>query len=148
MHFIAMRKATTLALLLTLVLAALLPASAAARVLVPPGNAEADQYYETLPSPAGPRAPDLTKKAHDAVREGALSEGTEHGLRQRGPVGLALATAVAQTALPRGNRSTPPAALSAPAEPGLGALFPLILVLAAAAAAAFTVARRRGLVSR
>jgi hypothetical protein len=147
MHFMAMGKTTTLAVLLALVLAALLPASAAARVLVPPGNAEADQYYETLPSPTGPRAPDLTKKARDAVREGALSEATEQDLRQRGPVGLALATAVAQTALPRGN-GQPPAGLSAPAEPGLGALFPLILVLAAAAAAAFTVARRRGLVSR
>lgn len=147
MQFTAMRKATTLALLLALVLAALLPASAAARVLVPPGNAEADQYYETLPSPTGPRAPDLTKKARDAVREGALSETAEQGLRQRGPTGLALATAVAQTALPGGNGPAP-AGLSAPAEPGLGALFPLILALAAAAAAAFAFARRRGLVSR
>jgi hypothetical protein len=147
MHYMAMRKTTTLALLLTLALAALLPAAAAARVLVPPGNAEADQYYETLPAPTGPRAPDPTKKARDAVRAGALSEATEHRLRRRGPTGLALATAVAQTALPRGT-GRPPALLSVPAEPGLGALFPLILALAAAAALAFALARRRGLVSR
>jgi hypothetical protein len=146
MEFERMRKATTLALLPVLAVVALLPASAAGRVLVPPGNAEADQYYETQPSPTGPRAPDTTKKAHDAVREGALTEATEHGLRHRGPVGLGLATGDAQTALSRGHGFRSP--MSGPAEKGLGALFPLILVLAAAAAAAFVVARRRGLVSR
>ena len=148
MQLKGMRKTTTLGLLSMLLLAALLPPSAAAVVLAPPGNAEADQYYQTVPSPPGPRAPDTTKKAHDAVREGALTEATEHGLRHRGPVGLALETAVAQTALPGANGSAPQVALSAPAEPALGALFPLILALAVAATAAFVVARRRGLVSR
>jgi hypothetical protein len=147
MRFKAMRKTTTLALLLALLLAA--PQAAAARVVAPPGNSEADQYYETVPSPTGPRAPDTTKKARDAVRDGALSEATEQGLRHRGPVGLALATAVAQTAVPKAHGSAPPAlALSAPEEQGLGDLFPLILVLAGAAAVAFTLARRRGLVTR
>jgi hypothetical protein len=148
MRFKAMRKTTTLALLLALLLAA--PQSAAARVLAPPGNAEADQYYETVPSPTGPRAPDTTKKARDAVREGALSEATEQGLRHRGPVGLALATAVAQTALPggRGGHGSPALVLSVPEEQGLGALFQLILAIAGVAAVAFTLARRRGLVTR
>jgi len=145
----AMGKITTLALLLALVLAAPQSAVAAARVLAPPGNAEADQYYETVPSPTGPRAPDTTKKARDAVRDGALSEAAEQGLRHRGPAGLALATAVAQTALPEGHGALSPAlAVSAPEEQGLGDLFPLILVAAAAAAVAFTLARRRGLVTR
>lgn len=152
MQFKAMRKTTTLALLLALALAAPLPAVATARVLVPPGNSEADQYYETVPSPTGPRAPDTTKKARDAVRDGALSEATEQGLRHRGPTGLSLATAVAQTALPGGPGSagSPSPALAGriPAEQGLGDLFPLILAIAAAAAVAFTVARRRGLVAR
>lgn len=142
-----MRKTTTLALLLALLLAA--PQAAAARVVAPPGNSEADQYYETVPSPTGPRAPDTTKKARDAVRDGALRETMEQGLRHRGPVGLALVTAVAQTAVPKGHGSASPAsALSVPEEQGLGDLFPLILVLAGAAAAAFTLARRRGLVTR
>lgn len=147
-----MRKTTTLALLLALVLAAPHPVAAAARVIAPPGNSEADQYYETVPSPTGPRAPDTTKKAGDAVREGALGEATEQGLRHRGPVGLALATAVAQTALPGGpggqGSPSPVLAVSAPEEQGLGDLFPLILVLAGVAGVAFTVARRRGLVIR
>jgi len=147
MQFKAMRKTTTLALLLALVLAAPQSATAAARVIAPPGNSEADQYYETVPSPSGPRAPDTTKKARDAVRDGALSEVTEQGLRHRGPLGLALATAVAQTALP-GRPGAQGLAVSIPEEQGLGDLFPLILVLTGAAAVAFTVARRRGLVTR
>ena len=152
MQFKAMRKTTTLALLLALALATPHSATAAARTIAPPGNSEADQYYETVPSPTGPRAPDTTKKARDAVREGALSEATEEGLRHRGPAGLALATAVAQTALPGGPGGTgspsPALVVSVPDEQGLGDLFPLLLVLAAAAAVAFTVARRRGLVTR
>lgn len=148
----AMRKMTTLVLLLALVLAAPQSAAATVRVIAPPGNSEADQYYETVPSPTGPRAPDATKKARDAVRDGALSEATEQGLRHRGPVGLALATAVAQTALPGGpgghGSLSPALALSVPGEQGMGDLFLLILVLAAAAAVAFTLARRRGLVTR
>jgi hypothetical protein len=152
MRFKAMRKTMTLALLPALALALAVPQSAAARVIAPPGNAEADQYYETVPSPTGPRAPDTTKKARDAVREGALSEATEQGLRHRGPAGLALATAVAQTALPGGQEGrgslSPALAVSVPDEQGLGGLFPLLLVVAGAAAVAFTLARRRGLVTR
>ncbi len=142
-----MRKTTTLAFLLALALAAPLPASAGARVIAPPGNAEADQYYQTVPSPTGPRAPDTTKKARDAVREGVLTEATEQGLRHRGPTGLSLATAVAQTALPRGHGS-PALTVSVPDEQGLGDLLLLILVVAGAAAVAFAFARRRGLVTR
>jgi hypothetical protein len=150
MQFKAMRKTTTLVLLLALALAAPHSAAAAVRVIAPPGNSEADQYYETVPSPTGPRAPDTTKKARDAVREGALGEATEQGLRHRGPAGLALATAVAQTALPGGpgGAGPPSLAVSVPDEQGLGDLFPLLLVIAAAAGVAFTVARRRGLVTR
>lgn len=152
MRLKAMRKTATPALLLALVLAAPQPAAAAVRVIAPPGNSEADQYYETVPSPTGPRAPDTTKKARDAVRDGALSEAVEGELRRRGPAGLALATAVAQTALPGGpgghGSLSPALALSVPEEQGLGDLFPLILMAAGAAAVAFTVARRRGLVTR
>jgi hypothetical protein len=154
MRFKAMRKTTTLALLPALALAFAVPqpAAGAVRVIAPPGNSEADQYYETVPSPTGPSAPDTTKKARDAVREGALSEAAEEGLRHRGPAGLALATAVAQTALPGGpgghRPPSPPLAASVPGGQGLGNLFLPILVLAAAGAAAFAVARRRGLVTR
>jgi hypothetical protein len=153
MHFMATRKTTTLALLLASALALAFPAAAAAaQVLAPPGNAEADQYFETLPSPTGPRAPDTTKAARDAVRDGALSEATEQGLRHRGPAGLALATAVAQTAPPGGPGGdvspSPASALRIPGEQGLGDLLPLVMVATAAAAAAFAVSRRRRTVAR
>jgi hypothetical protein len=148
-----MRRAATLGFLLTLALAA--PAGAAVRVVAPPGNSEADQYFQTLPSSSGPRAPDATKKARDAVRDGALSEATEGALRQRGPRGLGLATAVAKTAPageaagPGGSRlQAPAAAIGPPSEPGMGALFPFALAATAAAALAFALARRRRSVVR
>ncbi|MGE5280932.1 MAG: hypothetical protein ACM3N0_01170 [Chloroflexota bacterium] len=135
-----MRKTTALTLL-GLVLA--LPAAAPAAVVVaPPGLPEAEQYFETQPTSTGPKAPDLTKKARDAVRNGTLDEATEEALRRRGPTGLALAEAVAQTAPQQGRRPQTPS-LEALGEQGMGAVFPLLLVLAAAAAAAFAVARRR-----
>jgi hypothetical protein len=156
MGFKAMRKTTTLALLLALALP--LPAAAAVRVIAPPGNSEADQYYQTLPGSTGPRAPDPTKETRDAVRDGALSEATEGALRRQGPGGLALATAVAKTA-PAGTgaggegRGRLPASLEAsqarPPDPqGLGDLFPFLLLGTAAAAGAFALAKRRGLVAR
>lgn len=141
-----MRKTTALALLLMLALTA--SADARPPVLAPPGLPEAEQYFQTLPTSTGPRAPDLTRKAHDAVIAGAFNEATERALLRRGRNGLALAEAVAQTS-PKsgqggGNRS---ASLGSLGEDGLGTVFPLLLVLATAAAAAFAVGRSR-LVSR
>lgn len=137
-----MRKTTALALLLALTLPS--PAAAVAQVRVPPGLPEAEQYFETLPTSTGPKAPDTSKKARDAVRDGALDEASEGELRERGPTGLALADAVAQTApqSEAGKTGRTPS-LSSLGERGLGAGFPLMLVLAAAAAAAFAVVRRR-----
>jgi hypothetical protein len=147
-----MRRAATLSVLFALALAA--PAGAAVRVIAPPGNSEADQYFQTLPASTGPRAPDLTKKARDAVRDGALSEVTEGALRHRGPPGLKLATAVAKTAPAEGvgaggspSRAAA-AAAGPPAERGLGALFPFVLAVTAASALAFALARRRRTVVR
>ena len=134
-----MRKTTALALLLALTLPS--PAGAATQVLAPPGLPEAEQYFETLPTSTGPKAPDTSKKARDAVRDGALGEATEQALRERGPTGLSLADAVAQTA-PQGEAGRAPS-LGSLGDRGLGAGFPLMLVLAAAAAAAFGAARRR-----
>lgn len=139
-----MLKTTALALLLTLALALTLPAAAAARLVAPPGLPEAEQYYETVPTSTGPRAPDLTKKAHDAVSDGAISEATERALRRRGPSGEGLGDAVAQTAPEgaSGGGSQSPA-LGSLGERGLALAFPFVLVLMTAAAAAFAVSRRR-----
>ena len=125
------------------------------RVVAPPGNSEADQYYQTLPGATGPRAPDSTKKARDAVRDGALSEATERALRQRGPRAWRSRPWSRKTApagVPGGgrrtSRRTSASAVRVPDDQGLGALFPLVLALTAAGAIAFAVARWRGLVTR
>jgi hypothetical protein len=147
MEFKAMRKITTLALLLAL--AAPPGAEAAVRVVAPPGNSEADQYYQTLPGSAGPRAPAQKRTTEDAVRDGQLSPATARALERRGAEGAALATAVAKTAPPRGDGSgnaSPPivaGAAKAPAEQGLGGLFVPILAITMAASVAFFFARRR-----
>jgi hypothetical protein len=140
-----MRKITTLALLLVLAVPA--PAWAAGRVIAPPGNSEADQYFETLPGPTGPRAPTSTQEA----KEGALSEATERALLRRGANGNSLAIAVARTAPSRTTGSgrsphsvpLPASAVRVPGEKGLGNLFPLILLATAAAGIAFTASHRR-----
>ena len=141
-----MGRIATLAAVLTL----LAPASAiaAARTVAPPGNSEADQYFQTLPGSAGPRTPDPTGTPQGAVREGSLTASAARGLAARGETGRALADAVARTAPPRGSRvgrgSEPPAEASGSlGSPGMSTAFPLILVATAAAAAGFALARRR-----
>jgi hypothetical protein len=138
-----MGKAVTLAVLLTLALP--LPA-AAARTVAPPGNSEADQYFETLPGSAGPRAPDSTRTPGDAVREGDLTAGTASALEGRGERGRALASAVATTAPRRGGGSgsaSPNAPVGALGGGGMGAALPLLLAATAGAATAFALVRRR-----
>ena len=127
------------------------PAGAQAKSIAPPGQSEADQYFETVPAPAGPRSPDGSKREADAVSDGSLSAATGRALARRGPQGQALATAVARTAgASRGaggergaspGRSRSPSA--APGSAGLGVLFPLALVAIALAAVAFAIARSR-----
>lgn len=156
-----MDRVTTLAVLLALALALPLPA-AAARTVAPPGNSEADQYFQTLPGSTGPRAPDPERGPEDAVREGRLAAVTARALEGRGEAGRSLAAAVAQTApadAPGGSGAARPGAASGePATPergglatpergGLGAGFPLVLLVTAVAAAAFVFDRRRRSVS-
>lgn len=139
-----MKKVATGILLLALVL----PGSAvAASITVPPGNSEADQYFETVPGSSGGRSPDTSKTAEDAVREGRLTAATLRALERRGEVGQAVADVVAQTGPPggkAGGSGLGAAAFEAPDKQGLGALFPIILVATAVGAVAYAVGRRRG----
>jgi hypothetical protein len=140
-----MGKVTTLAVLIAVALA---PPASAARTFAPPGNAEADQYFQTLPGSAGAASPALAKTPEDAVREGKLKAGTERALR-RGAAGGAVASLVAKTApagaVTGGGRAGGPqtGVLATPEKQGLGALLPLMLVAGAAAALAFALDRRR-----
>lgn len=142
-----MGKIATLTLALALAVPA--PAGAAVHAIVPPGNSEADQYSQTIPGSTGPRVPDPTRDARDAVQAGALSEAAESALRQRGANGAALATAVAQTTELGAGRAAAPGAPGRPAgQPGLGDGFALLLLASAAAALAYALARRRGFATR
>jgi hypothetical protein len=143
-----MRKATTAALLLLLAL----PLQAvAASVAAPPGNSQADQYFETLPTPDGARSLDHDKTAADAVQEGTLPPEAARALQQEGPDGRAVADIVAQTGSagagrqdgPKGKAPLAQVGFSAPDEQGMGILFPLILAATAAAALAFAIDRHR-----
>ena len=143
-----MRKITTLAAVLA-ILATFVP-GALARTVAPPGNSEADQYYQTLPSPTGPRGPGTREAAENAVREGRLDAGTEQALRSEGAVGADAAEAIARTAPSQsersenGDRGTVGAgAVRPPTERGLGDLFLPILAVVGLASAAFFVARRQ-----
>lgn len=136
-----------------LLLALVLPGSAyGASIAVPPGNSEADQYFETVPGSSGGRSPDTSKTVEDAVREGTLTPATAAALERRGEVGQAVANLVAQTAPPGGKAGQDgeggpglnAAALEAPEKQGMGALFPIILVATAVGAVAYAVGRRRG----
>ena len=143
-----MRKITTLVAVSALL--ALLAPGAGARTVAPPGNSEADQYYQTLPGSAGPRAPRAPKTIEDAVREGRVDAEVDSALRRRGAIGVAAADAIARTAPASGQGqgegdggSPPTGTTAAPDEQGLGGLFLPILAVTAVAALAFVVARRR-----
>jgi hypothetical protein len=145
-----MRNATTVAVLLALALP--LPAYAAP-IAAPPGNSEADQYFETLPTPGGGQSADYTKTAKDAVNEGKLTPATARALDEKGKAGRAVATIVAQTApatmdkppvdLPRRDGAGGSGDLELSDQSGMGILFPLILAATAAVALAFAVDRWR-----
>lgn len=138
--------ARSMALAALLALALPLP-GAVARSIAPPGNSEADQYFETLPDTTGPRSQDSSRSRRDAVQEGSLSAETAAALARRGIVGRALADAVAATTPSnasaidaKGRAATGKG--SAPGGRGLGVAFPLALGSAALAAFAFGLARR------
>jgi hypothetical protein len=136
----------TLALVLGLLVVAG-PPLAAARVVAPPGNSEADQYFQTVPGSAGSHSPDSSRTPEDAVREGRLPAVTADVLEGAGTVGRGLADAIAMTA-PLGTASgrggvAGEEATSSAGGKGLGVLFPILLLGTVAAAAGFAVLRRR-----
>lgn len=152
-QFQTMRKTTTVTLLVAF-LAIPLPATAAS-IATPPGNSEADQYFESLPTSQGPRSPDPERTPQDAVAEGTLTQASAEALEARGKDGQTAASIVAQTAPTVGagdaDRSTGTnnagtatnAAFELPEEDGMGIVLPLILVATGAAALGFALDRRR-----
>jgi hypothetical protein len=142
----------------TLVAIALLAAPAAARAdrqLVPPGKSGAEQYFEDVPSAAGPAAP--SGNATGSPTSGAESTpgalAALRALERHGKDGAAaagLAAGAAPSAAPAGGKSGAGSGTGAAisralsGSDGLGAWFPILIVLSLLAAIAAGVLRRRG----
>lgn len=126
-----MRYRSALVLVLGL---ALLPAQAQGQgVVVPPGNSEATQYFESVPNVKGNSSPDTQR----ALTEGVLTPAQIEALQKKGPDGAA----AAQSAVATG----PPTPGGEPDKEGLGTFFPLILIASAIAALALALRRWRPL---
>jgi hypothetical protein len=129
--------------LLAITLVALaVPAIAGARVTVPPGATEGDQYFEEVPNGGGSGKP--TTGTDAGGTGGSQAVAATQALNSLGPEGKRAA------ALANGNR--PPQGPSKPAggqptsstegEGGMGFWFPLLLIVTALAAAAYGLRRR------
>jgi hypothetical protein len=136
----------------------LLAAPAAARVdrqLVPPGKSGAEQYFENVPTAAGPAAPAPGSTAPPASGAGSTAA-ARAGLRalarrgQDGAKAAGLAAAGAPPAAATGSGKSAGSGTGAAisralgGSAGLGAWFPILLVLSLLAAIAAGILRRRG----
>lgn len=82
----------TLIGLLALALTLMIPAAAQAQTTVPPGQAEGDQYFETVPDGKGNRSPDRSKTPDEVLTPEQVEE-----LESLGDDGLAAAAFAAAT---------------------------------------------------
>jgi hypothetical protein len=144
------RIGRTLAPILVIVVALCVPALAVAKVTVPPGSTEGDQYFEEVPNGAGSGGPNHPGGGGGGAGgdSGAQVAATQQ-LDQLGPDG--------QQAAALANANKPPAASATqkkqPAPPsqqasstegdgGMGIWFPLIIAASAVVALAFLLRRR------
>src|SRR5262245_62707411 len=129
-----------------------LPAVATAKITVPPGATEGDQYFEEAPNGGGSSSIDKGSPGGGATGGAGQTAGAPVAatseLNKLGPDGQAAA------ALANANRppeqlkshpiSNPPVQASSPADGGigLGIFFPLLIIGTAFAALAFLLRRR------
>lgn len=129
------------------------PALAAARVTVPPGATEGDQYFEEVPNGGGSSSVDkggLSGGGGGAAAGGAATTGAPvaatKGLDKLGPDGKAAADLANSNRPPvaKPDKQAPPSqpSSSTEGEGGMGFWFPLLIVLTAVAAIAYGLRRR------
>ena len=143
------------ALLIALALAVLLPASAVAQSInVPPGQSEADQYFEVVPDGTGNKSLDNSAEPADVLTPAQIAE-----LEGLGEEGIAAAETAAASAPGKpgggkggqgdvsgagsGSAAAGLAGAVAPSRDGLGGMLWLVLVGTAAAVGGYAIARRR-----
>ena len=136
------------ALLIAAALALILPASAAAQsITVPPGQSEADQYFEVVPDGTGNKSLDTARKPAEVLAPKQVAE-----LEGLGEDGVAAAeTAAASAPGDRGggrdnssdSGGTGFAGAAAPSRDGFGGMLWLLMVATVVAVGGYAIARRR-----
>lgn len=102
-------------LLLGVLLAALLPAAAAAQSgTAPPGNSAVDQYRESVPTPDGPRRSLSERERSELRRLGADGAALAEAIDRQGGVSAAESSATPSSERPSRDRSTTDGRTSAP----------------------------------
>src|SRR4051794_36205989 len=121
----------------------LLPAISAAAITVPPGSTEGDQYFEQAPNGGG--SGQVNKGGGDAGASGGGQVAATHALNASGADGQAAAALANQNRPPRGGSAqgaNGQSASSTEGDGGMGAWFPILLVITAVGAIAYGVRRR------
>jgi hypothetical protein len=136
-------KAATI--LAALALCALSPSVSLARVTVPPGSTEGDQYFEQVPNGGGSGSVDHGGGG-TAGGGGLAPIAGAAALNKLGPDGQAAAALAEANRPPEQSHSnqgvdTSPSA-STEGDGGMGAWFPILIVVTALAAIAYGVRRR------
>jgi hypothetical protein len=137
------RRYTELALFCVLAACALTPAIASARVTVPPGSSEGDQYFEEIPNGAGSGSPE-SGGGEAGGSSGGQAVAAAQALRALGAQGAAAADLAIANRPPIGapKQGDEPASSSTEGEGGIGSLFPILLVVTALGAIAYGIRQR------
>ena len=137
------------AIVAALVVCLAVPAVAAAKVTVPPGSTEGDQYFEEAPNGGGSSSVDKSGGGGGAGGSGTGAPvAATHQLDQLGAEGKAAAALANANRPPEQLKAHPipnPSAQSSDSsdgEGGLGIWFPLLIIASAFAALAYFLRRR------
>jgi hypothetical protein len=123
----------------------LAPAIAGARITVPPGSTEGDQYFEEVPNGGGSGSPN--HQGGSARDQGVAATQALNALGAEGQAAAGLANANrppqgGTVGAPGGGASASQPSSSTEGEGGMGAWFPILLVITAVGAIAYGIRRR------
>jgi hypothetical protein len=123
---------------------ALTPAIASARVTVPPGSSEGDQYFEEIPNGAGSGSPESGGGSDAGGSGGGQAVAAAQALTALGPDGVAAADLADANRPPIGapKQADEPASSSTEGEGGIGSLLPILIVVTALGAIAYGLRQR------
>jgi hypothetical protein len=135
-----------IALTAAMLVALAVPALASARITVPPGATEGDQYFEEVPNGGGSASPNQGGTNNAGGRgEGSQSVAATQALNALGKDGQAAAALANANRAPQGptqSSGDQRPSSSTQGEGGMGFWFPLLLIITALAAAAYGLRRR------